>query len=274
MRAAFARSLLALLGLLFAGHLHAQTLYGADGAGGNPANLFTINPATGAIITTIGPIGFPVTGLAFHPGTGVLYGVSGGSGANPRRLIRINVATGAGTDIGEVDPGNPVADISFRANGTLYGWQEGADDLATINLTTGLATVVADSGLNTSRSGLAFAPNGTLYFNGDGNALHVINPATGQSTSTVPVGFQSNALAFNNAGVLFASQGGNLFTINTATGTPTLIGPVTGNLDALAFFVAAAPAAPTQVPTMSQWAMALMALLLAASAWLVFRRRG
>ena len=53
---------------------HAAVLYGANGAQGNPASLYILNPATGGIVSTVGAIGFAVTGLAVHPTTGVLYG--------------------------------------------------------------------------------------------------------------------------------------------------------------------------------------------------------
>ena len=93
------RALLALVfavaGLAMQG-AHGQVLYAADGQGGVPGNLYVINQATGAIVQTIGPIGFAVTGLAFHPGTGVLYGTTGAEN-DPPALIRINTTTGAGT---------------------------------------------------------------------------------------------------------------------------------------------------------------------------------
>ena len=57
-------------------HLSASILYGADGAGGNLSNLYILNPADGSIISTVGPIGFSITGLAIDPTTGVLYGTT------------------------------------------------------------------------------------------------------------------------------------------------------------------------------------------------------
>src|SRR5262245_55839165 len=79
----------------------AETLYGADGAQGNPSNLLILDPRNGALICTIGPIGFGVTGLAVHPITGVLFGSTGNrSPSLPGHLITINKQTGAGTDVG------------------------------------------------------------------------------------------------------------------------------------------------------------------------------
>ena len=154
-----------ILGLMAFGSqgTQAQVLYAANGADGTLSNLYILNAATGAVSSTVGPIGFGVTGLAFHPTTGELYGVTTVENSPPQpqpSLIRINPSTGAGTLIGPlgpvgclVPPANstkPVTDITFRADGTLFGWSRCTDDLVTINLATGLATIVADSGLSTS----------------------------------------------------------------------------------------------------------------------------
>ena len=63
----------------------ASTLYAASSAGG-PGELYILNPATGAMIQDVGPlndllnVNYPITGLAFHPLTGVLYGSTGNAG--------------------------------------------------------------------------------------------------------------------------------------------------------------------------------------------------
>lgn len=81
----------------------ADVLYGADGAAGNPSNLYILDPATGAITSTVGPIGFAVTGLAIDPLTGILYGSTGqASPTSPGFLITINTTTGAGTIVGDL----------------------------------------------------------------------------------------------------------------------------------------------------------------------------
>lgn len=233
----------------------AAILYGADGAGGNPNTALTIlDPTTGGIVSTVGPVGFAVTGMAFHPTTGVLYGTTGAmSLGTANSLITIDLATGAGTLVGPNGLG-PVADIAFDAAGTLYGWAErGQDDLVTLDLTTGAASVVADSGLDTRASGLAFDASGTLWFagqadSGSSGVLHTIDPATGLSTGTLPlpsVG-RLGALAFDDNGTLFAADGAingtpigtlSLLTIDTTTGAITTVGSTVPGLDAMAFRV-------------------------------------
>ena len=59
----------------FANTTSAQTLYGA--VPGLDSPLYIIDPVTGGA-SVVGNIGFGVTGLAFHPITGELYGVQAG----------------------------------------------------------------------------------------------------------------------------------------------------------------------------------------------------
>ena len=234
-----------------AGLAKAQTLYGANGAAGNAStNLFTIDPTSGAA-TTIGPIGFAVTGLAFNPLTGTLYGSTGNqSPASPGSLITINPSTGAGTLVGPFGlPGQTMADLTFTSNGTLFGWLEPTgDDLYTINLATGAGTLVADSGLNTSGSGIAANTSNTLFFAGSGSsgALRTIDSVTGQPTTVAtlsgsPVAGNVSALAFDGSNTLFGTILPNfgapayLVTINTATGAITTKGQTSNNMDAIAF---------------------------------------
>ena len=88
----------------------------------------------------VGAIGFNnVGGIAAHPSTGVLYGVSNSPTV---RLLTINISTEAGTIVGALGSGMPT-DIAFNSAGTLDGNYTGV--LQTINLTTGLATAVGAS---------------------------------------------------------------------------------------------------------------------------------
>ncbi len=223
-------------------------LLAADGSNGL-SNLYTLNPATGAVTSTIGAIGYGVTGLAVHPTTGTLYGVTGrNSSLSPGSLITINRTTGAGTLVGDLFAGttNPVADITFTSDGTLYGWSQNTNDLVTIDLTTGVATVVGDSGLSTFGSGLAASSANVLFFtgNGDNGQLRTVDGATGLTTDVATLnggtGIPINALAFNGS-TLFGSRSGNgsvasdLITIDTTTAAITVVGPSVDNLDAIVF---------------------------------------
>ena len=273
-----------------------EVLYAADGAGGNPnCNLYILNPANGAVLGTIGPIGYAVTRLAFAP-DGTLYGSTGrnpeGDAPSPCSLITINPATGAGTLIGDFQQdGQTAADISFGPDGTLYGWLEPeSDDLVTINTGTGQATIVGPSVLDTWGSGLAFSPGGTLYFTGDGEDgwLRTINPATGAPTIVASMiggeGGKIGALAFNASGVLYGvskfGEGGQgpsmLITINTATGQITWVGETPDALDAIVFGTLP-PVGGELYPVnklgiLIPW-MGLAALFIGGLTWFALRRR-
>ena len=163
-------------------------LYGTTG-GENNSNLYLIDTATGAT-TTLGPVGFAVTGLAVDPNTGILYGSTSTQSPNsPCSIITIDKTTGAGTLLGPVGLSSEaideeIADLTFDASGTLYGWTEMyMDQLVTIDTATGAGTPVGNSGIFTFGSGLADV-GGTLFYAGDGvtGALRTVNKVTGLTT--------------------------------------------------------------------------------------------
>src|SRR5436190_15413540 len=77
---------------------HAQLLYGTTG-GGNPGDLYTVDPSTG-VVTVVGALtdggnSYAVTGLAFDSITGVLYGSTSSQSPNGgSSLVSINPLTG------------------------------------------------------------------------------------------------------------------------------------------------------------------------------------
>jgi hypothetical protein len=241
--------------------LHAQTLYVATGSKGAAGVLYSVNPATaafnavGAITTGAGAIG--LTGMAFNPLNGILYGITGlESPTSPRSLVTINSGTGAATVIGTLTSSfgtTGLSDISFRSDGTLFGISPGT--LYTINLGTAALTSIGSTGENPPGGGLAFNPAGTLYSAGSAvGTVDTLNTTTGART-VGPTMTNSphagtlgarNALAFNSANVLYGTdsdraQNGattvtvNLVTINTTTGVVTNIGVLPNDVDAIAF---------------------------------------
>ena len=234
--------------------LNGGTLYAADGAASNPnCHLYILNPGDGSVTMDIGPIGFAVTGLAFDPNTGILYGATGGFSPSPprRSIITIDPNTGVGTLIGAEGSGGPLADITFTSDATLYGWGEGTDDLYTVNKSTGVATKVAESNTGTFGSGISANSQDVLYFGGKGpnGRLATVDRFTGQVTllaqfSGAPQPSDSlNAFAFDSNDVLYASNGGDnsgsshahLVTINTTTAVIKDHGSTLPLLDAMAF---------------------------------------
>ena len=200
-------------------------------------------------------------------------------------------------------PGDETAaDITFGADGTLYGWLEAStDDLVTIDLVTGAATVVGDSGMSTAGSGLAGSVNPVILAGeGDDGCVSLIDTGTGAVTDpcvlTLDSAFDGEiaALDFDAGGILYGADltdaGGSnprpaqLVTINTATGAITVVGDTVEALDAIAFGLAPAPAASTlpnaatdpphgdAVPGVSLWVPGLLLVIAAAS--LVLARSG
>lgn len=245
-------------------------LYAADGAGGNPnTTLYKVNPATGARSQTIGEIGFAVTGLAFDPTTGVLYGSTATNDANePGSLIRINVATGAGTLVGasgtKIITGcsSGTADITFITDGTLYGWTECSDQLVQINKATGVGTVIGP-GTGSRGSGLSADPDNNVLWltpEDDNGDYYTVDRTTGvvtsQGTLDGTLGTPINSLAWTCDGeTLFgthqfdfsAPTPRELMTINTATDTINSIGDADMEQDAIAW--KCAPPPPPAAPT-------------------------
>src|SRR5581483_6447441 len=134
---------------------------------------------------------YPVTGLAFSPATGVLYGSAANSNAATRaRLVVVDPATARVTPVGPFNAGpvNPqgvpatMADLAFTPAGQLYGVSSlNRPDLYAIDLASGQATLVGPSGVDVSTSGggLAVSPGGVFYGTPTASRFGTYDPATG-----------------------------------------------------------------------------------------------
>lgn len=272
--------------LLLSFPAQSQTLYVATGSGGVTGNLYTVDPTTAAA-TVVGPIlagGLPIamTGLAFDPTTNILYGITSNNSPNiARHLVTINPATGLATDIGALGIGG--ADIAFDAAGNLYMSSGNATNLYSVNKATGVATVIGATGTGNGGSGLAINAGGTAFFagNGDHGALATLNLATGAATlgatlTGAPNNGGIDSMKFSSTGVLFGvdnnnSPVNNLVTINTATGAVTNIGALPASIDGMAFGAGGLPGTGA-VPTLGEWALIAMALLLGGTGFVAMRR--
>jgi hypothetical protein len=268
--------LLCALGTLaFAAPAEAQVLYGSTASGG-AGELFILNPANGAMVTDVGPLhdsggtNYAITGLAFNPVTGVLYGSTANTVvATSARLVTINPATAVVTVIGPYNAGPTGAnshgqtvgatmgDLAFDAAGNLFGIGTiGGPTLYSVNTATGQATAVGPSGLSggTAGGGLAISPAGVLFgspnsFTATGAEFGTYNRATGAYTQianiTTPAGAGTGYAGFAFLGnVLYGDDLGSpahLVTINTTTGAVTDLGASVTGLDAIAFGVTPVP---------------------------------
>lgn len=252
--------------MLAAAPTHAQALYGAT-ASGAAGRLFVLDPATGAMIQDVGALNdavgtnYPITGLAFHPFTGVLYGSTGNNpAATSARFVSIDPATALVTMIGEFDAGPTntsgteatMTDLAFDAAGNLFGLGSiGGPQLYSINIATGKATVIGNSGLtSTTGGGLAIsAATGTAYGTPTASRYGTYDLGSGAYTNiTNPVkpggGGAYAALDFN---------GSVLYGLNTAPGSPpptflVTIDPPFGTVTNLGGSVVALDAIAFQIP--------------------------
>jgi hypothetical protein len=87
---------------------------------GNPI-LAELYSTTGGVLRTVATLSAGLGGLAQHPLTGVVYGVTAPGGAGTRNLVIVDLRNGALTTIGSVGLGNfGIADLAFRSDGTLF----------------------------------------------------------------------------------------------------------------------------------------------------------
>jgi hypothetical protein len=240
---------------LAAGQANASILYGATSSG--HGELYILNPATGGALTDVGPLNdgaatnYSVTGLAFDPNTGLLYGSTGA--VTGTKLLTINPATATVTVVGSYNAGTAsMTDLAFDSSGNLFGISSsGGANLYSINKITGQATVVGPSGVGfTEGGGLAISSTGVYYGSpipADYGTYDSITGAyTNIATPASPVGAGGSyaALAFDGSTLygdnLKPGTGGgatHLVTIDPTTGTVTDIGPSITHLDALAVAV-------------------------------------
>lgn len=271
------------LGLMLASFVaNAQvTLYGTIGAGRTPSTLVRLDPATGSVTQTIGPVGYVVNGLTFDTSTQTLYAsTSAGDSVCPRGLITVNPTTGAGTLVGcGPDSGENPALLTSNSAGELYSWLEAStDDLISWNKATGVYSApIGESGLDTGGHTLAFDNGNVLYVLMSGD-LYTVNTVTGASSlvhSDVPSGHHGDFHPTTNLLYVISSTSDprTIRVIDVATGSQTSEFSAPDGLHTIAFGPASAPPPPTvtAVPTLSQWAMLLLGLFIAGAATL--RRR-
>jgi len=292
----------ALLTWAFTARGQVHTLYAASvRSGGTNAdvpiagNLYTVNLASGAAVL-IGAIRLPgskaigVTGMAFHPNTGVLYGITSEQSPNsPHSLVTIDPASGAATLVGDL--GSIGSDLAFDPKGTLYVWMQSSSQLGVVDVSSAAVSPVGKPGGPGPPAGIAIDPAGMVFVTAKGasgtldnvdlatGALQVGPPLTGAPFST-----QINSMSFSPSGLLLAvnSNGGSpantrLVAINTATGAVAMIGALPDDTDALAFTSSNIPNLAPTLSAMSPGARVVVAVisvaLIVIAGTLVFRRR-
>jgi hypothetical protein len=246
----------------------------SGGRSTNQSILYELDPTNGSIMRTIGNTGLAhLTGIAFHPTTGVLYGHQTVIGSDSGFLYTIDTNTATPTLIGATHLS--ASDLTFSPSGELYGWMvfyeqnfpafTDIHELVRFNLNTGVATQVGLSqNFFPTRVGLSFDRTGQLYLKSAGE-IFTLNPTNGVPTVQATLSQQThNVLAFdeaNRALSITRSYNGNSFVsavlqqINVNTGTVTTLGGNIGvEITAIAFTT-------SSVPEPSSWVVAVVGLL-------------
>jgi|SRR5690554_1312344 len=155
-----------------------------DASTGSGGNLYTINPATGAM-TLIGNAGLTVNlnGLAYDHTTGNLYAVSGSD------LYTLNTTTGAATLVGALGSSTFI-NLACSPDGELYSVNITNDNLYKVDKITGTATLIGPIGFDASYAqDMEFnLEDGSLYMaaynidNNDGTGeLRLVNTTDGST---------------------------------------------------------------------------------------------
>lgn len=166
-------------------------------SGYDPGNLYmmTLTENLDAVesIDLIGPFVdefnnvYAISALAIQPSTGILFGAtSGSSPTSYGYLVTINTTTGQVTPVGPLGGNagtNPIIDMEFLIDGSLYGWR-GNRSLQRINYDTGAATQIGPSYPGWGGGGFATDPVGNIYLtvNGSQGNLQTIDRLTGITT--------------------------------------------------------------------------------------------
>lgn len=161
-------------------------LLGATHGGVVPtgSDLVLLSPDDGSFISTIGSVGFGVTGLEYDAVSNKLYGTTSSQDPSfPDGLIVIDMATGTATTIG-TGAGMKISRPTVNSAGEMFAYSQwdGEDGLITVATATGVATTVGTGGFQPDEHGLAF-DNGDILYLVDGNGdIHTIDTASGAAT--------------------------------------------------------------------------------------------
>lgn len=162
--------------VLYAG----TTRYGDDTDAGGDAQLLTVDPDTGTVLSAVIPVAGATRITALETASdGTLYGAADGI------WFRLDPGTGAPTVLGGF-PYGPLLDLTRGPDGSVYGTTGSA--LVRIDPATDELTLVATPGSSFYRT-LAFADDGRAYWGSGPSLLRVlpdVDPAVTTTTATAP----------------------------------------------------------------------------------------
>jgi hypothetical protein len=250
------------------------TLYLATGSHGVNGELYTIDPATGSVISDIGPLvdalgnHYGMTGLRFNTTNGIFYGSTATqSPTNPGYLVTVNPLTGLVTPVGSFGIGGTgtMSDLAFDATtGDMYGVTGATQNCYRINQLTGAATAIGNTGTGIQDGGGLVANSAGTVYGTNQASLYTYDKFTGAGSFVALIDDSDahfDSLAFSSSNVLYGVEHSlhvantrRLRTIDTATGVTTILGFTVANADALEF-------APTSVPEPSALILGCLAVV-------------
>ncbi len=279
------------LGLAFSGAARAQ-LFGVNPFDNDNAappgsfGLFYLNPATGAITggRVITMAGFTVVGaqaLARDPTTGVVYAALTVTGSPTRMLATLNLASGVATLVGNL--GDRFATLAFRADGQLFGVTgDGGlvpETLYLIDKATAATVIATALGNGDDGEVIAYNPSDNSFYHWSGNATIVFEriganaPYTVTPIFTGPAGGEVFGAVWDPAISAFLVHNiSSVMATWSTTGVRSNVQPATIEDVRGMVLLATGGGGPQQAPTMSEWMMALMAVLMLFAAMRVRRR--
>jgi hypothetical protein len=172
-----------------------RTLY-AHGFDGAADLLHTLDPDTGAIVTTV-EITVDFFGFVIALGvdaSGDLLATVRGFEVPTTHLGRLDPATGVLTLLGPTGFGFQLIGLHFDPDfRTLYAIssQQIPPILVALDPATGRGTTIAQTDLPTRATALAFTPDGRLLVAGRDRHLYDLDPVSGASTLIGPTGVES-----------------------------------------------------------------------------------
>ncbi|MCQ2318345.1 MAG: choice-of-anchor J domain-containing protein [Bacteroidales bacterium] len=180
---------------LYAGEIVDGVIYGYDSSG----NFVTIDPATGAILTSV-YVGEGIRELAYDYTTNTMYG----SSTSGNTLYTIDLATGAYTAVGTMSNVSAVAGLVCDLNGQLYAMAFTTGDLYMVDKTNASMTYVGNTGRTPAyvQSAAIDYETGVCYWaysDASNDDLYTVNLATAQA-SFVCSFVESCGLCFPHAG--------------------------------------------------------------------------
>lgn len=235
------------------------------------STLVQIDPRTGALIRTIGPVGYTVNGLAWDARTGKLYASTAIGDVTFHGLITIDPFTGEGTPVNPAAtnfglPGapSPVHSITIDFLGRMVAWYdefpppEGVTDtFVQINKRTGIATEFPNTGIDSNQNGVAFQTFGPIsvlwnidspkFVNGSvTQTAYVLDPCNGKILISRPITPPTMAALgdFNPVNFLYyglrftafdPTAPTSIIVVDPIKGTSSVLGTTVQDLHVLAF---------------------------------------